>query len=172
MWQQIGSHAVFRTRAIGKFCRKYFQNFVRNYVLPVSILLRPRSFIKSSLYGMEVRSAKSGNQRHISTIRKDVAICFSPIQPNTSSIVKAKVRKNLSDIGGISMVVTSMVFISSEHIYPQSTFIVTSGKDLLLDTSWKTHPLVLNQTLRLTAKNHCHQKELKAKLQIFVRFQK
>ena len=91
---------------------------------------------------MEARSGKSGKQSHVSTIGKNVSICISPIQPNTSGIVETKERSDHNDIGGTNKAITSMVFSSSEHVYPQSAFINT----LEGPTSGKTHPLVVNRT--------------------------
>ena len=39
-------------------------------------------------------------------------------QPNTSGIVEAKEERNHNDIGGTNMAIPSMVFSSSEHVYP------------------------------------------------------
>ena len=71
-----------------------------------------------SLHGLEARSGKSGNQCHVSTMDKNVPICLSPIQPNIPGIIKGKERRDHSDIGGTDMAITSMVFSSSEHVYP------------------------------------------------------
>ena len=57
---------------------------------------------------------------------KNVPIRLSPIQSNTPGIVKAKERRDHNDIGGTNMATTSMVFSSSNHVYPQSTFIAKS----------------------------------------------
>ena len=79
-----------------------------------------------NLHGLEVISGKSGNKRHVSTMGKNVPVCLSPIQTNTPVIVKTKERKDHNDIGGTNTVITSIMFSSSEHVYPQSTFIATS----------------------------------------------
>ena len=59
---------------------------------------------------------------------KNVPICLSPIQPNTPGIIKVKERRDHNDIGGTNMAIASMVFSSSEHVYPQSIFITTSER--------------------------------------------
>ena len=79
-----------------------------------------------SLDGLEAISGNSGDQCHVSTMGKSVPICLSPIQPNTPGIIKAMERRDHNDIGGTNMAITSMVFSSSEHVYPQSIFITTS----------------------------------------------
>ena len=56
---------------------------------------------------------------------KNAPICLSPIQPNTLGIVKAKDRRDHNDIGSTIMAITSMIFSSYEHVYPQFTFIAT-----------------------------------------------
>ena len=81
-----------------------------------------------NLHGLEARSGKSGNQCHVSTMGKNVPICPSPIQPNTPGIIKGKERRDHNDIGGTNMAIASMVFSSSEHVYPQSIFITTSER--------------------------------------------
>ena len=64
------------------------------------------------------------------------------------------------------MAITSIVFSSSEHVYP---FLLPNRKDLLLDPLGRPYPLVVNQTLRLAAwlvsGNHWHQKAFQTKLQ-------
>ena len=81
-----------------------------------------------SLHGLEARSGKSDNQCHVSTMDKNVPICLSPIQLNTPGITKGKERRDHNDISGTNMAITSMVFSSSEHVYPQSIFITTSER--------------------------------------------
>ena len=56
---------------------------------------------------------------------KNVPIYLSPIEPNTPGIVKAKDRRDHSDIGSTIMEITSMIFSSYKHVYPQFTFIAT-----------------------------------------------
>ena len=82
----------------------------------------------SSLHGQEARSGKSGNQCHVSTMDKNVLICISPIQPNTLGIMKGKERSDHNDIGDTNMAIASMIFSSSEHVYPQSVFVNTSER--------------------------------------------
>ena len=82
----------------------------------------------SSLHGQEARSGKSGNQCHVSTMDKNVLICISPIQPNTLGIIKGKERSDHNDIGDTNMAIASMIFSSSEHVYPQSVFVNTSER--------------------------------------------
>ena len=41
----------------------------------------------------------------------------------SKSIIETKGRRDYNDIGGTNMAITSMMFSSSEHAYPQSTFI-------------------------------------------------
>ena len=45
--------------------------------------------------------------------------------PNTPGIFEAKERKDHNDIAGTNMEITSMIFSSSKHVYPQSTFTAT-----------------------------------------------
>ena len=59
---------------------------------------------------------------------KNVPICLSFIHPKTSGIVEAKERRDHNDIGGTNMAITSILFSSSEHVYPQFTFIATSER--------------------------------------------
>ena len=150
MWQQIGSSPIFKTRAIGNFPRKYLQKFARNYVTLSIDLFASRisysTFYNPSQHDLEARSGKSGNQCHVSTMAKNVPICLYPIQPNTLGIIKAKQRRDHNDIGGTNMAITSMVFSSSEHLFPQSISL-PHRKDLLLDPFRKSHRLIVNQTL-------------------------
>ena len=81
-----------------------------------------------NLHSMETRSEKSGNQCHVSTMGKNVPISLSTMQPNTLGTVEAKERRDHNDIGGTNMAITSMIFSSSEHVYPQSNFIATSER--------------------------------------------
>ena len=80
------------------------------------------------LINFQARCKKSGNQCHVSTMGKNVPIRLSPIQSNTPSIVEAKEKRDHNDIGGTNMAITSMVFSSSEHVYPQYYFIATSER--------------------------------------------
>ena len=88
----------------------------------------PGCLINSKLHGLEARSGKSGNQCHVSTIGKNVPICLSPFQPKTQGIIKGKERRDHNDIGSTNMAIISMVFSSSEHVYPQSIFITISER--------------------------------------------
>ena len=104
------------------------QKFVRNEILPVSTFCIPDVSSIPSLYGLEARSGRSGNECHVSTMGKNVAICLSFIHPKTSGIAEAKERRNHNDIGGTNMAITSIVFSSSEYVYPKPTFIATSER--------------------------------------------
>ena len=111
-----------------------------------------------NLHGMEARTEKSRNQCHVLTISKNVPICLSPIQPNTAGIVKTAENRDQNYIGGTLMAITSMVYSSSEHVYPQS-----DQKDLLMGTWEKNHPSRLLAWLFFG--NNWYQKTFQTKLQ-------
>ena len=75
---------------------------------------------------------------------KNVPTRLSPIHSNTPGIVEVKERRNPNDIGSTNMVIASMVFSSSKHVYPQSTFIAkpegpTSGH-IRKNSSYSSEP--------------------------------
>ena len=76
-----------------------------------------------NLHDIETRSRKSSKQCHVSTMGRSIPMCLSSILPNTPAIVETKGRRDYNDIGGTNMAITSMIFSSSEHACPQSTFI-------------------------------------------------
>lgn len=110
---------------------------------------------------MKAISGKSGNQCHVSNIGKNIPICLPPIQSNTLGIVEAEERRDHNDIGGTNMAIASMVFNSSDHVYPQPTFSATLERPNFRHIR-KNSSFISNQILRLTAwlftGNHWHQK--------------
>ena len=48
-----------------------------------------------------------------------------PVSTPNLGIIKGKERSDHNVIGGTNMEIASMVFSSSEHVYPQSIFITT-----------------------------------------------
>ena len=55
----------------------------------------------------------------------NVTIYLFPIQTNTPGIVKTKEKRDFNAISSTNMAIASMVFSSSEHVFPQSVFIAT-----------------------------------------------
>ena len=75
-----------------------------------------------SLHNLETRSGKSGNQCHVSTMGKNVLYIF----PSFSLMLQVLLKLRKEGITMILVAITSMVFSSSGHVYPQFTFITTS----------------------------------------------
>ena len=85
------------------------------------------------------------------------------------SIVEAKEKRDHNDIGGTNMAITSMVFSSSEHVYPQYYFIATSERPTSGHIRKNSSISSKSNSLRLAAwlvyGNHWHQKAFQTKLQ-------
>ena len=59
------------------------------------------------------------------TMSGNVTNYLFPIQTNTPGIVKTKEKRDFNAISSTNMAIASMVFSSSEHVFPQSAFIAT-----------------------------------------------